>query len=56
MPSLEIIKEEAQRSKISKLIEFLVCRFIGHNRHFSVWAGRYNPRHCYRCNKHISLW
>jgi hypothetical protein len=34
----------------------LLCSWLGHKRNFRVWLGRYNPKHCRRCGKHISEW
>ena len=36
--------------------EKLICNRIGHARHTAFEKGRYQPKYCYRCGKHISNW
>lgn len=36
--------------------EKLICNNIGHARHISFEKGRYQPKYCYRCGKHIRNW
>ena len=54
--SKEISEEENKRSRFNKFIGSTICALIGHSRYFSVWKGKYNPRYCKRCHKHIRLW
>lgn len=52
----EILENDKKRTLFEKFIEKTVCAILGHDRHFSVWKGRYNPKYCKRYYKHIRLW
>jgi hypothetical protein len=52
----EIAKQESKRTRFERFVELALCSWLGHDRHFNVWAYRYNPRTCKRCRKDMSLW
>jgi len=41
---------------IQWLEERIICSIIGHARHTGFSKGKYQPKYCYRCGKHVRNW